>query len=46
MDGKRTAENPFEKIVNLPLSCWGTAYIARAAGPNKVSNYRMLCDKS
>jgi len=36
MDGKRTEENPFEKILNLPLSCWGTTYIARAAGPNKV----------
>jgi len=36
MDGKRTEEKPLDKILNFPLNCCGTTYIARATGPNIV----------
>ena len=35
-NGNKKALKPFDKILNLPVNCWGIEYVANAIGPRNI----------
>ena len=35
-NGSKKALNPFENMLNFPVSCWGIEYVASAIGPINI----------